>query len=51
MAWLRFWVYGDQGARSYFYGASAIACESPFSCQTKEPGGTSQMSGFYNESR
>lgn len=46
MAWLRFWVYGDQGARSYFYGADAKACESPFSCQTKEPGGTSQMSGF-----
>jgi Dienelactone hydrolase family len=46
MAWLRFWVYGDQGARSYFYGPNAKACESPFSCQTKEPGGTSQMSGF-----
>jgi hypothetical protein len=46
MAWLRLWVYRDQGARSYFYGPNAKACESPFSCQTKEPGGMSQMSGF-----
>jgi Dienelactone hydrolase family len=46
MAWLRLWVYGDQGARSYFYGPDAKACKSPFSCQTKQAGGMSQMSGF-----
>ena len=46
MAWLRLWVYGDQGGRDYFYGSSAKLCESPWTCQSKEPGGVSQMSGF-----
>ncbi|HEV3311628.1 MAG TPA: hypothetical protein VG815_14035 [Chloroflexota bacterium] len=46
MAWLRLWVYGDQGALGYFYGPDAKACQSPFTCQTKEPGATSQMTGF-----
>jgi hypothetical protein len=46
LAWLRLWVYGDQGGRSFFYGSGATLCQSPWTCQSKEPGGASQMSGF-----
>jgi hypothetical protein len=46
MAWLRLWVYGDQGGRDYFFGPSATLCKSPWTCQTKQPGGASQMSGL-----
>ncbi len=46
IAWLRLWVYGDQGAKSYFWGSSATLCQSPWTCESKEPGGASQMSGF-----
>jgi hypothetical protein len=46
MAWLRLWVFGDQGGKDYFYGANAKLCESPWTCQSKEPGGASMMSGF-----
>jgi hypothetical protein len=46
IAWLRYWVFADQNARGYFYGPNATACKSPFSCQTKEPGGPSQDAGF-----
>jgi hypothetical protein len=45
-AWLRWWVYGDQGGSHYFDGASATLCQSPWTCQSKEPGGAAQMSGF-----
>jgi hypothetical protein len=26
IAWLRLWVYGDQGGRKYFYGADCVLC-------------------------
>jgi hypothetical protein len=46
IAWLRLWVYGDQGGHSYFYGADATLCKAPWTCQSKMPGATAQMSGF-----
>ncbi|MFI5042302.1 MAG: hypothetical protein ACHQNA_10720 [Acidimicrobiales bacterium] len=47
MAWLRMWLYGDQGGRSYFWGTGALACQNPnWQCQTKNPPGAAQMSGF-----
>jgi hypothetical protein len=46
MAWLRLWAYGDQGAKSYFWGASAKLCQAPWQCQSKTPRGMAQMSGF-----
>lgn len=30
IAWLRMWVYGDQGARKYFYGSDCLLCKSPW---------------------
>lgn len=30
IAWLRYWVYGDQGARHYFYGDDCVLCTSPW---------------------
>jgi hypothetical protein len=30
VAWLRFWVFGDSGARSYFYGSDCVLCQSPW---------------------
>jgi hypothetical protein len=30
VAWLRYWVYGDQGARNYFYGSACVLCGSPW---------------------
>jgi hypothetical protein len=30
IAWLRLWVYGDQGARKYFYGNDCLLCRSPW---------------------
>ena len=27
IAWLRLWVYGDQGARKYFYGPDCLLCK------------------------
>lgn len=30
MAWLRLWVYGDEGARKYFYGDDCLLSKSPF---------------------
>jgi hypothetical protein len=46
MAWLRMWVYGDQGGHAYFYGSGATLCQAPWTCQSKEAGGAAQMSGF-----
>lgn len=30
IAWLRWWIYGDQGAKKYFYGDDCILCKSPW---------------------
>ncbi len=30
IAWLRLWVYGDQGARAYFYGDNCRLCQGPW---------------------
>lgn len=30
IAWLRLWVYGDQGAKKYFYGNDCLLCKSPW---------------------
>jgi hypothetical protein len=46
MAWLRLWAYADQGAKKYFWGSSASLCTAPWTCQSKEKGGTATMSGF-----
>jgi hypothetical protein len=46
IAWLRYWVYGDQGARSYFWGSTATLCQSPWQCESKYAGGPAQTSGF-----
>jgi hypothetical protein len=36
IAWLRMWVYGDEGARSFFYGDDCELCSSPWTdTQTK----------------
>jgi hypothetical protein len=46
MAWLRLWAYGDQGAKSFFWGSNATLCASPWACQSKQAGGAPQASGF-----
>jgi hypothetical protein len=46
LAWLRLWVYGDQGGMHYFYGSGATLCQAPWTCESKEPNGPSQASGF-----
>jgi hypothetical protein len=30
IAWLRFWVYGDQEARKFFYGDDCVLCQPPW---------------------
>jgi hypothetical protein len=30
VAWLRMWVYNDQGARKYFYGDDCVLCKAPW---------------------
>jgi hypothetical protein len=30
IAWLRLWVYGDQNAKSYFYGDDCVLCKAPW---------------------
>ena len=30
IAWMRLWVYGDQGAKKYFYGEDCILCQDPW---------------------
>jgi hypothetical protein len=30
IAWLRLWVYGDQGARRFFYGNDCVLCTAPW---------------------
>jgi dienelactone hydrolase len=30
LAWMRYWVNGDEGAKSYFYGADCVLCKAPW---------------------
>ena len=30
IAWLRYWIYNDQGAKHYFYGTDCVMCTSPW---------------------
>ena len=30
VAWLRLWVYGDEGAKKYFYGDDCVLCKAPW---------------------
>jgi hypothetical protein len=30
VAWIRYWIYNDQGARRYFYGDDCVMCMSPW---------------------
>jgi hypothetical protein len=30
VAWLRYWIYGDQGARSWFFGSDCGLCKAPW---------------------
>jgi hypothetical protein len=30
VAWLRYWIYNDQGARDYFYGDDCVMCDDPW---------------------
>jgi hypothetical protein len=30
IAWLRLWIYGDEGAKKYFYGDDCILCKDPW---------------------
>jgi len=30
IAWLRLWIYGDSGAKKYFYGNDCLLCKSPW---------------------
>jgi hypothetical protein len=30
VAWLRYWIYNDQGAKNYFYGDDCVMCDAPW---------------------
>jgi len=30
IAWLRYWIYDDQGAKNYFHGDDCVMCKSPW---------------------
>jgi hypothetical protein len=30
LAWMRYWIYGDMGARNYFFGEDCVLCEAPW---------------------
>jgi dienelactone hydrolase len=30
VAWLRYWIYNDTGARNYFYGNDCVMCKAPW---------------------
>jgi hypothetical protein len=30
IAWLRYWIYNDQGAKKYFYGDDCVMCDAPW---------------------
>jgi hypothetical protein len=38
VAWLRYWVCGDQGAKKYFFGSDCTLCKSPWKSQSKPSG-------------
>ena len=47
MAWLRLWLYGDQGGRDYFWGASASYARARTGrARARFPPAASTMSGF-----
>jgi hypothetical protein len=31
IAWIRYWVYADQGGKKYFYSDDCVMCVSPWS--------------------
>jgi hypothetical protein len=33
--WLRYWLYGDQAARKWFFGADCTLCTAPWMAQKK----------------
>jgi hypothetical protein len=38
VAWLRYWIYGDQGPKAFFFGADCTLCKSPWmDIQRKNP--------------
>jgi dienelactone hydrolase len=36
VAWLRYWIYDDQGAKSYFYGDDCVMCRSPWAAPQRK---------------
>ena len=30
VAWIRYWIYNDQGAKNYFYGDDCVMCKAPW---------------------
>ncbi len=30
IAWIRYWIYNDQGGKNYFYGDDCVMCKSPW---------------------
>jgi hypothetical protein len=30
LAWMRYWIYGDMGARNYFFGNDCVLCKAPW---------------------
>jgi hypothetical protein len=30
VAWIRYWIYNDQGAKKYFYGDDCVMCKAPW---------------------
>jgi hypothetical protein len=30
LAWMRYWIYGDTGARNFFFGDDCVLCKSPW---------------------
>lgn len=36
IAWLRYWIYGDQGARKYFFGEDCVLCSAPWTATQRK---------------
>jgi dienelactone hydrolase len=36
VAWLRYWIYNDQGAKNYFYGDDCVMCRSPWTAAQRK---------------
>ncbi len=30
LAWMRYWIYGDDGAKKYFFGTDCVLCKAPW---------------------